>query len=185
MKDRGALYIGVLLLLLGGFFLFIEAAGTVLAPLGLRFGWGQAWPFIILFVGLAFWLPILIWWDRRRELAGLAVPGTIIVTNGLILLYQNITGDWGSWAYMWALEPIAVGAGLLALYALGHRSQGLLVAAGIICGIGLVFFIIFASAFGGMIRLLGPAALIVIGVFILLRGLQAQSGAPEDQWPEE
>jgi hypothetical protein len=185
MRDRGALYVGILLLLLGLFFLFIEAAGSLLAPLGLRFGWAQAWPFIILFVGLAFWLPILIWWGQRENLSGLAVPGTIILTVGLILLYQNVTGDWRSWSYMWAFIPMSVGLGLLAIYGLGKREQGLLVAAGIVSGIGLVFFVIFASAFGGLIRLLGPAALILIGVFILMRGLQARAAGTRDEWPEE
>ena len=35
-------------------------------------------PVIILLVGAAFWLPIIIWWDRRANVAGLAVPAMIL-----------------------------------------------------------------------------------------------------------
>jgi len=170
MKDRGALYVGLMMILFGGLFLLIQLSGSLLAPLGIRLGWGELWPFIILLAGLAFWLPIFVWWDRRASVAGLAIPGTIIMVNGLILLYQSLTGDWASWAYLWAFEPLSVGLGLLALYALGDRDKGLLVASAIVGGIGLLFFIIFASAFGGLIRILGPVALILIGILFLVRG---------------
>lgn len=172
MRDRGALYAGIMLILLGGLFLLAQLGGALLAPLGLGFGWGQMWPFFILYVGLAFWAPILVWWKDRARIAGLAVPGTIITTNGLILLYQNLSGDWASWSYLWALEPLAVGAGLLMLYLLGSREEGVLVGAGVVGGIGLVFFVIFASVFGGLMRLLGPAAVILIGIVMIVRGLR-------------
>lgn len=176
MRDRGSLYGGMLLLLLGGLFLLIQVADTFSGFLGIRLGWGNLWPLIILYLGLAFWLPLLIWWDGRAKIAGLVVPAAIVTTNGLILLYQSLSGDWGSWAYVWALEPASVGLGLLLLYFLTNRDRGLLVAAGIVGGIGLFFFIIFASAFGGALRILGPLALISIGVFFLLRGAKERSG---------
>ena len=182
MRDRGALYAGVLLIVLGGLFALGQIGAQFLKPLGIHFGWAELWPFFILFVGLAFWLPIVIWWDKRESVAGLAIPGTIMTTNGLILLYQNLTGDWDSWSYLWALEPLSVGVGLLMLYLLGSRAQGLLVAACIVGGIGLVFFVIFASAFGGLIRLIGPVALILIGILILMGGYRRR--AEEDRPPE-
>ncbi|MEM5775716.1 MAG: hypothetical protein AAGU05_12015, partial [Anaerolineaceae bacterium] len=43
---------------------------------------------------------------------GLAVPGSIIGGIGGILFYQNWTGDWVSWAYIWTLIPGLVGLGL-------------------------------------------------------------------------
>jgi hypothetical protein len=182
MRDRGALYVGVLLIALGILFMFTQVAGTLLSPWGLRFGWSQMWPFTILFVGFAFWLPIVLWWDRRQQVAGLAIPATIITANGLLLLYQNLTGDWDSWAYMWALEPISVGLGLLFLYFLSVRQPGLLTAAAIVCGIGLFFFAIFASIFGGVLRILGPAALILIGILIMLNAVnrRAKGGMPQE-----
>ena len=175
MRNRGSLYFGLLLILLGGVFLLAQVGGVFLEPLGLHLGWADIWPFLILFVALAFWLPILIWWDRRANLAGLAIPGTIIGVNGLLLLYQNTTGDWGSWAYLWALEPISVGLGLLMLYLLGHRQQGLLVAAGILIGVGAVFFVVFSSIFVGWIRFLAPVVLILVGILAIMRGVRERS----------
>ena len=169
MRNRGALYTGILLIMLGGFFLLAQTTGW------LHLGW-KLWPLLVLGVGLAFWLPLVIWWDRRKELAGLVVPGTIIAGNGALLLYQSLSGNWSSWAYAWALEPIFVALGLLCLYFLSHRERGLLVAAGIVGGVGLVFLVIFASAFGGVIRFVGPVALIGLGLIILLGGFKGRLG---------
>ena len=153
----------------------------------MAYTWGAIWPFLILLVGFAFWLAIIIWWDSRRKIAGLAIPATIVTTNGLILLYQSLTGDWASWSYLWALEPLSVGVGLLMLYLLGNRERGVLVAAYIVGGIGLVFFIIFASAFGGLIRLIGPMVLILVGILILISGARrrAEEDMPTQARPEE
>ena len=101
MKNRGTTYVGILLIAAG--FLFLVAQMT-----GRWIGWAGMWPFLILLVGAAFWMPIFIWWERRQQLAGLAMPGTIIMTNGLILLAQNVTGKWGTWSYLWTMELIAV-----------------------------------------------------------------------------
>jgi hypothetical protein len=165
------LYVGVLLIMLGGVFLLAQTTGW------LHLGW-RLWPLLVLGVGLAFWLPLAIWWDKRQELAGLAVPGTIIGGNGLLMLYQSLSGNWGSWSYAWALEPVFVALGLLALYWLTNRDKGLLVAAAIVGGVGLVFFVIFASAFGGVIRYVGPVMLIGIGLLILLGGLKGRANKP-------
>ncbi|MFP3896801.1 MAG: hypothetical protein ACLFV5_08215 [Anaerolineales bacterium] len=170
MNNRGTLYIGILLIAFGGLFFAAEVTrGLVVWRIPL--GWQGLWPFILLLVGLAFWLPLLIWWGKRQRLVGLVVPGTIILFNSLLLFYQNVTGDWESWAYVWALEPFAVGLGLLMLYALGERSSALLTAAGIVGGVGLVLFVIFASIFGGWVQVLGPAVLIIIGVLLLTHSM--------------
>lgn len=167
MKNRGTLYIGILLITFGVLFLAAEVTrGFVLW--GIPLGWRGLWPLIVLLLGLAFWLPLLVWWEKRQKLVGLVVPGTIFAFNGLLLFYQNATGDWDSWAYVWALEPVAVGLGLLMLYALGERSPILLTAAGIVSGVGLVLFVIFAAIFDGWFQLLGPMALILIGVLFLI-----------------
>jgi uncharacterized membrane protein len=182
MRDRGVLYVGVLLIAFGLVFLLAETTDTFLVPFGLRLGWQAFWPLLVLLVGFAFWLPIPMWWDRRHQLAGLAVPGAIVTMNGLILLYQNLTGNWGSWSYLWSLEPMAVGVGLLAIYLLTNQAKGVLLAACILGGIGLVFFMIFASAFGGLPGILAPTALILAGILIGLRGIAQRGvrGNPEE-----
>ena len=44
----------------------------------------------------------------------MVIGGTVVTTVGLVLLYQDQTGRWESWAYAWALVgPAASGLGLL------------------------------------------------------------------------
>jgi hypothetical protein len=147
-------------------------------PLGRLVGWGGLWPLLVLVAGAGFWLPLVIWWDQRDKIAGLVVPATIVSANGLLLLYQNLTGNWGSWAYAWAIEPMAVGLSLALLYLLtDERPRGLLIAAAIVGGVGALFFVIFASAFGGAVGIVAPVLLIILGMLVLLRGMgSAQSG---------
>lgn len=166
MRNKGALYVGVLLITLGVIFMIIQFTQGVM-PRWL--GWGRLWPLLVLFVGFAFWLPLALWWRERQRIAGLAMPATIITVNGLLLLYQSLSGDWGSWAYLWALEPLSVGVGLLMIYALGPRDQGLLVGAGIVGGIGLALLVIFGAIFSPVLRYLLPALLIVAGLLMFLR----------------
>ena len=47
-----------------------------------------------------------------RSAAGLAIPGCVVTTIGLILAIQNTFGLWQTWAYAWALIPASVGLGL-------------------------------------------------------------------------
>ena len=45
---------------------------------------------------------------------GFAIAGSIVTTVGLVLLYQEQTARWESWAYAWALVgPGAAGLGML------------------------------------------------------------------------
>jgi hypothetical protein len=73
-----------------------------------------------------------------------------------------------------------VGLGLLALYhLLDNHPPALRVAAGIVAAVGAVFFVLFASLFGGLIRYLGPAALIAIGALVILRSVTANQRPKE------
>jgi hypothetical protein len=173
MRDRGLLYVGILLLLLGGIFMVSQLGESMSGVLGLRLGWRVTWPFLVLFVGLAFLLPLLIWWERRREIVGLLMPGAIITINGLILLFQNTVGNFESWAYLWPLELIAVAIGLLLMYLLGKRERGLTMAAAIVGGIGLVFLAVFSTAFGGeVLRCAAPLLLIGVGLSVVLMAMR-------------
>jgi hypothetical protein len=70
---------------------------------------GALWPLFVIGPGAVF---LYFAFTGSAENAGLVFPGAIITGTGLILLYQNVTGDWDSWAYIWTLYPAMVGLGL-------------------------------------------------------------------------
>jgi hypothetical protein len=105
MKKRRNITGGLVLILLGAFFIFWQ-----LAPQSIT-GWFDqnfSWPYYIIGTGLIFILIALV-----TGVGGLAIPGAIIGGIGGILLYQSLTEDWVSWAYAWVLIPGFVGLGIL------------------------------------------------------------------------
>jgi hypothetical protein len=101
-QRSGGLVIGIILIALGA-----------LSLLGRFFpfmGWDNLWPLIVVAVGLAFFVGMVL---GGKNLGGLAVPGSIIVTVGLILWVLNSTNRWEAWSYAWALIICAVGVGML------------------------------------------------------------------------
>ena len=162
------------------------AVGLVLVLIGAALFGGQlldigiddiGWPFFVIAAGVA----VLVIGLLVANEQGMVIGGTITTTVGLVLLYQNNTGRWESWAYAWALVgPAASGLGL-ALW--GIRSgNGNDVRNGTwgLLG-GLAFFAIGFLFFEGVIGIGGdrlslpewllPAAVIAIGVVVLGRGL--------------
>lgn len=129
------------------------------------------WPMFIVIPGLAF---LYFAYTGDKNVAGLAVPGTVITGTGLILFYQNITGHWESWAYIWTLYPLFVG---LALNFMAQRTgdDGTRKASNILLRIGAIGFIVGAVFFemiifgnGGIFGNLAlPILLIAAGGFML------------------
>jgi hypothetical protein len=152
--------------------------------------WGAAtWPFYVIAPGLA----ILAFGLTQRSGSGLAIAGSIVTMVGLVLLYQNATDRWESWAYAWALVgPGASGVGML-LY--GTRAGNRRMARDgfwqILTAIGLFLagFIFFEGVIGiSGLRLpipdwVLPTAVIAIGVLVLIRGFTSRPGAdrPTDE----
>lgn len=133
---------------------------------------GSLWPMFVVLPGLAF---LYFAYTGDKNVAGLAVPGTVITGTGLILFYQNVTGHWESWAYIWTLYPLFVG---LALNFMAQRTgdDGTQKASRILMRIGAIGFIIGVIFFeliifgnGGIFgNLTLPVVLIAIGGFMLL-----------------
>lgn len=101
-RNLSGLVVGVILIAIG-----------ILALFGRFFtflNWGNAWPLIIVAIGAAFFVGMAL---GGKATGGLAVPGSIIMTVGLILLYMNSTFYWEAWAYAWALIICGVGIGVL------------------------------------------------------------------------
>jgi hypothetical protein len=114
---------------------------------------------------------------------GASVPGGIVTVLGLVLAYQSSSGDWASWAFVWALiVPGGVGLGLY-LQALRdrdpvmlRRGRTLMFVSLIIFMIGFVFFESILGISGDIYGIFGkaalPALLIVIGLILLVRSIQ-------------
>jgi hypothetical protein len=128
-----------------------------------------AWPMWTIGAGLLILLIGLI-----TGAPGMAVPASIVAGIGGILFYQNQTGDFGSWSYMWALIPGFVGVGTILAGLLGENTRRNIAHGLNLVVISTLIFLIFASFFGGLSLLgdYGPAIiLIALGVYVLLRGL--------------
>lgn len=92
---------GVALAVVGTIALFAQYGGALA---------GLLWPFFVIVPGAIALTAGLN--DRRSSGEALAYFGSTATMTGLLLLYQNTTGHWESWAYAWALlSPTAVGLG--------------------------------------------------------------------------
>ena len=108
---------------------------------------------------------------------GMAVPACVVGGIGLLLYWQNHTGNWVSWSYAWALIPGFVGVGtiLSGLWA-GKWSD---VRGGIsLILISAAMFVVFGAFLGGLfgnawglIAKWWPLALIALGVMSLIDAL--------------
>jgi hypothetical protein len=137
----GTLAVGVLLVLLGVFFLASEQFSVDFG----RYGW----PVYIIVPGL-FLLVVGLAIPHEGGL-GAAIPGGIITTVGLVLALQRQTDTYASWAYMWALvAPGSVGV-TLALFGVLHRRWDLLGAGLRSAATGLGLFIGFGLFFENVI----------------------------------
>jgi drug/metabolite transporter (DMT)-like permease len=179
-RNSGALVGGVLLILFGLLALFTQLFQ------GFDF-WGTFWPFIIIGVGGMFFVGMA---AGGRSTSGLAVPGAIISTIGLMLFFQNLTNHWESWAYGWAVIVFAVGLGIYIMgwwgQNAGQRKDGMGV-----MKVGGVLFIIFGAFFELIFRTstladyIFPAALILLGLYLIIRRAGLFTGKGSDGQPGE
>jgi hypothetical protein len=151
---------------------------------GIEFNfWGMAWPFFVIIPGAVFlWLAF----TGGKNAAGFVFPGAIIGGTGLILLAQNLTDYWESWAYVWTLYPVFVGAAMTfhgqRLNDQNTRDSGRkLMRGGLIAflALGAMFELFIFERMGGLGNVVLPLLLIGGGVF-LLRGRRSYSSpAPQ------
>jgi hypothetical protein len=165
-RKRSNLFVGIILIAAGALFLVTRLAGFR--------DWGAYWPFIIIGIGAAFFLGMAL---GGRNAGVLAIPGSIIVMIGLILLLQNWLSTWETWTYAWTLIVCAVGLGI-AFYGMWSGSPELRKSGWDLARLGLVLFVVFGVLFelifsfsSGVERLRSPAwpvILIVAGVGLFL-----------------
>ncbi len=158
------LYLGIVLVVTGGLFL----ADLFLPIRIMRF----FWPLLIVLFGLTFIVGMLV---AGRPGSGLAIPGTIITTIGLLLFIQNIFRLWVTWAYAWALLICATGLGILIMNIYLKRVS-LRRVGGLLIGIGLTLFVIFGILFEIILNLSGSGiysgiflggGLVLLGLFVV------------------
>ncbi len=178
----GAAILGALLIVLGLIFLVGQYLNVDIG----RFGW----PFYVIGPGLA----LLALGLTQRNGSGLAIGGSVVTIVGLILLYQNVTDHWESWAYAWALvAPGGSGVGML-LYGTRARNASMartgmwqvITALGIFAA-GFVFFEGIIGISGRTFGLPGwimPAIVIALGALLLARGFTARADAHADESDE-
>jgi drug/metabolite transporter (DMT)-like permease len=167
-KNRNitGIIVGVVLVLIGIFSLF----GRYFVFIDMD----SLWPLIVVGVGLAFFVAMLLGGKGR---GGLAIPGSILVTIGLILFVMNLTNTWEAWSYCWALIVCASGAGVWINGAWNNQPE-LKKRGFVTLRTGLILFIVFGVlmefifSFSGESRwgslLLWSVVLTLLGVYLLV-----------------
>jgi len=135
--------LGLLFIVVGAIFLVAREVGWDLFTS--VEGWG--WPLFIIVPGLVLLAVALV--PARPAGVGFGIAGAVVTTVGSILLYQSRTGEWESWAYAWALIPLAAGAALV-LYGLYAHSPSMIRGGTWMSGIGAVLFVVGAWFFQGV-----------------------------------
>jgi hypothetical protein len=156
-RRRSSVVAGLLLLLVGVAILILQFVPGI----SLSF----SWPWIIITVGC-----LLLVLGVATGVPALAVPASVVAGIGGILAYQVATGDWDSWAYVWALIPGFVGLGLILAGMLSGGESGTIQAGGWLLFISFVLLAAFGSLFGalGLIGPYWPVLLILLGLALLV-----------------
>ena len=167
-KNRTQLVLGILLIIGAAWLILDQVRPEWTSWFRLTF----EWPMWVMLSGAALLLIGL-----ATGSSEMAVPACIVAGVGGILYYQNATGDWASWSYMWTLLPGLGGLGsLLSALISGTLKQEGRQAVNTIF-VSVILFTIFAAIFGGL-DILGPykdyaliGLLFIFGLWLILRGI--------------
>jgi len=151
--------------LVPGFILIALGILIILHSTGIfRIEWDVIWTYVIILISVLFWLGFL--FDRKD--VGVLMPGSVLLTVGLVLNYAARNG-WHVMNYLWPFFILAPAFGFYMMFLLGKRDRGLLVPAGILTVIGVIFLL---QTMDYSVRYAWAIGLIVIGALLLLRGLR-------------
>lgn len=156
---RSSLAWGFIFIIFGAFLLLNQ----IVPGLKLIFDW----PWIIMGVGVVFLLLAIF-----TKNGGLAVPGCIVGGVGAILFYQNLTGNWETWAFAWTLIPgfVGVGIGLASIISPDETPNGLTASLTMVA-ISLILFFVFGGAkfLGIDSSIIWPFIIIGFGLILLIK----------------
>ena len=167
-KNRTQLVLGLVLILVAAWLIATRIKPDLANILHLTFEW-PTWVMLagaaLLVIGLLVGAP------------DMAVPASIVAGIGGILYYQNATGNWGSWAYMWTLIPGFVGIGQILSGIIGgdfmtNLREGLRLL--FICAVLFTIFATFFNAwtiFGSFSAYVPVVLLFVLGTWLIIRGI--------------
>ena len=160
--DRSRLAMGVILVLLGVWFLAVQFISPLQAWIFGPFGW----PLVIVGLAVLFGIAGLVLW-----VPPMMVPACIIGGIGLLIYWQNLTNGFASWAYTWTLIPGFAGVGIMLSELMRGRVRQAISAGGWLMFISLMMFLILGSFLGGPVMLgqFWPVLLIVLGIVLLAR----------------
>ncbi|MCX6059510.1 MAG: hypothetical protein NTW69_15340 [Chloroflexi bacterium] len=164
-QGRSQLALGVILILLGAWFLMDKSVPAFHNI----FEQYTRWPVNMLLIGGGIFIFGLVLGQP-----GMSVPAAIVAGLGGIFYYQQVTENFSSWSYMWALIPGFVGVGTILAGLLGENTASNLKHGLNLIVISAVLFLVFSSFFGGWTLLgsFGPAILLILlGVWVLASGL--------------
>jgi hypothetical protein len=129
--------------------------------------WSIFWPLIVIGCGAMFFVGMF---AGGKTVAWLAIPGSIVTVNGLMLFLQNLTGRWETWSYSWTIILMSVGFGIFVMgWWQGNehtRQSGLQV-----MKVSAVLFLILgtlAEMIFGAHQMLFPVLLILTGIYLVL-----------------
>ena len=168
-RNRTQLVLGILLILVAGWMIASRANPALARFIQLPpFDWPM-WVMlsgaVLLVIGLLVGAP------------GMAIPACIVAGIGGILYYQNATGNWASWAYMWTLIPGFVGIGSLLAGLLGEDFKSSVRNGLNTLIVSVILFAIFGTFFHawtifGVYSVYIPIAILFLaGIWLIARGV--------------
>jgi len=168
---RNSSFIGLIMISIGVIVLLLRALFGIRL---LEFNTSDFWVFIVLLFGLSFEFAFFL----TGRYPGLLIPGGIITTIALLFMFEVAT-DWHFARYTWPIYILSVSVGLIQMHFFSKREKGLLIAGGVVGGIGLFFFACnLLSGISGIIRpgLFIPIAMICGGIALFLSGRTRKTG---------
>jgi hypothetical protein len=160
----GDAVVGGLLVLLGVLVLAGQALDLQVGEVG--------WPLFVIVPGLGLLGLGLTGSGRPGEV--LAMAGGVVTVVGLVLLVQNITDRFETWAYAWTLLVVGAGIGRW-LVGITRSRRDLAVSGGWLIATGLAAFLAFAVLFEAVIGIGGRSPIrpsrYTLAVLLILAGL--------------
>ena len=160
---RSDLIIGIILLLIGGWFLAAQL--NYVPSLNELIDLQYQLPLLVVAIGVFLFLLGLI-----LRTPGLCIPACIVGGIGGLLYWTNSYGNWADWAYLWTLIPGFVGIGIILSTLLGSEDKnGYLVGIRLLLISGILFALFYLIISGqDYFMKYWPILVILAGVWIII-----------------